>query len=143
MQKANTYMQKWDKLPTSLPQSPPGPYSPLESKPRPGGKVISLTLPIPSALTSSKAMSAAAQTAGWTNKIVNYDGSVPDLITKFDQALSERPTRHLARRGRTRGDPAADRRGEEGWSHRCREQRPGPSAVDAGLRRRHQRPPDK
>ena len=89
---ANAYLKPYDTLPTSLPTSPPGHFTALAAKPKSGGTVVSLVQPIPAALTSAKAVSKAAASVGWTNKIVNFDGTVPDLISKFSQSLSPKPT---------------------------------------------------
>lgn len=89
---ADKFLEPWDGVPTSLPASPPGRYTPL-TKPVPaGGKAIALTTAIPSAQESSEAFIEAAKAVGWSAKSLNFDGSVPDLLAKFDQAIGEKPT---------------------------------------------------
>ncbi|WP_189339079.1 sugar ABC transporter substrate-binding protein [Williamsia muralis] len=89
---ADKFLEPWNELPTSLPASPPARYTPL-TKPVPaGGSAIALTTPIPSAQESSNAFVEAAKAAGWSAKNLNFDGSVPDLLAKFDQAISAKPT---------------------------------------------------
>jgi ABC-type sugar transport system substrate-binding protein len=86
---ANAFLKPWDSLPTSLSSA----YTPLTSKPAPGGTVIQLVNgTIPSDGQSFQQLSIAAHTIGWTAKDIIFDGTVADLNTKFEQAVSDKPT---------------------------------------------------
>jgi ABC-type sugar transport system substrate-binding protein len=89
MAAANAFLKPWDSLPTSLSSA----YTPLTSKPAPGGTVIQLVNgTIPSDGQSFQQLSIAAHTIGWTAKDIIFDGTVADLNTKFEQAVSDKPT---------------------------------------------------
>jgi ABC-type sugar transport system substrate-binding protein len=88
MAAASKYLESWDILPTTL----PGAFTPLPVKPMPGGSIIRMVGPLPSEITSADAMIAAAKTIGWTGKIVQFNGSVEDLNSKLEEAISDRPT---------------------------------------------------
>jgi ribose transport system substrate-binding protein len=86
---AKKFLAPYDSLPTTL---APG-MTPLKAKPKPGGTVIKLVNGQNQGdVTSGKAMVAAAAAAGWTGKILIFDGSVADLNAKFTQAIAEKPT---------------------------------------------------
>jgi ABC-type sugar transport system substrate-binding protein len=89
MAAANAFLKPWDTLPTSLSSA----YTPLASKPTPGGTVIKLVNgTIPSDGQSFQQLSIAAHTIGWTAKDIIFDGTVADLNAKFEQAVSDKPT---------------------------------------------------
>ena len=89
MTAANNYLRSWDGLPTSLSSA----YTPLTTKPTPGGTVIKLVNgKIPSDNESFQQQAIAAQTIGWHAKEIIFDGTVEDLNAKFQQAVSEKPT---------------------------------------------------
>ncbi len=86
---ANAYLKPWDSLPTKLSST----YTPLTSKPAPGGTVIQLVNgTIPSDGQSFQQLAIAAHTIGWTAKDIIFDGTVADLNAKFEQAVSDKPT---------------------------------------------------
>src|SRR5215469_7261496 len=89
MTAANNYLRPWDGLPTSLSSA----YTPLTTKPAPGGTVIKLVNgKIPSDNESFQQQAIAAQAIGWHAKEIIFDGTVEDLNAKFQQAVSEKPT---------------------------------------------------
>ena len=89
MAAANAYLKPWDTLPTSLSSA----YTPLASKPTPGGTVIKLVNgTIPADAQSYQQEAVAAHAVGWTAKEIIFDGTVADLNAKFTQAISEKPT---------------------------------------------------
>jgi ABC-type sugar transport system substrate-binding protein len=89
MAAANAYLKPWDSLPTQLSSA----YTPLASKPTPGGTVIKLVNgTIPSDGQSYQQQAVAAKAIGWTAKEIVFDGTVADLNAKFMQAISEKPT---------------------------------------------------
>jgi ABC-type sugar transport system substrate-binding protein len=89
MAAANAFLKPWDSLPTSLSSA----YTPLTSKPASGGTVIQLVNgTIPSDGQSFQQLTVAAHTIGWTAKDIIFDGTVADLNTKFEQAVSDKPT---------------------------------------------------
>jgi ABC-type sugar transport system substrate-binding protein len=89
MAAANAFLKPWDTLPTSLSSA----YTPLASKPTPGGTVIKLVNgTIPSDGQSYQQQAIAAKAIGWTAKDLVFDGTVADLNAKFMQAVSDKPT---------------------------------------------------
>lgn len=89
---ADEFLQPWNELPTSLPASPPGGYVPLSKPAQPGGSIVFLASPIPSVQDGAKGMAVAAESIGWSSKTLNFDGNLPDMLVKFDQAIAEKPT---------------------------------------------------
>ena len=88
MTAANNFLTPWDALPTTLSSD----YTPLSAKPAPGGTVIKLVNgAIPSDNESYQQQALAAKAIGWTAKEIIFDGTVADLNTKFEQAISDKP----------------------------------------------------
>jgi ABC-type sugar transport system substrate-binding protein len=86
---ANNYLKPWQTLPTKLSSS----YAPLPHKPASGGTVIQLVNgTIPSDGQSYQQLAVAAKAIGWTAREIIFDGTVPDLNAKFQQAVSDKPT---------------------------------------------------
>ena len=86
---ASSFLKQWDTLPTNLSSA----YTPLTSKPAPGGTVIKLVNGhIPSDNESFQQQAIAAQAVGWKAKEIVFDGTVADLNAKFQQAISDKPT---------------------------------------------------
>ena len=130
MAAANAFLKPWDSLPTSLSSA----YTPLTSKPAPGGTVIKLVNgTIPSDGQSYQQQTIAAHTIGWTAKEIIFDGTVADLNTKFEQAVSDKPTAIVVSGWPPAALPAATRR-RQGRGHRSRpveRVRPGQPATRA------------
>ena len=120
---ANAFLKPWDSLPTSLSSA----YTPLTSKPAPGGTVMQLVNgTIPSDGQSFQQLSIAAHTIGWTAKDIIFDGTVADLNAKFEQAdLGQAHGDHAVWLA-ARGAGAAARRGQSRGHHSRPEQRVRP-----------------
>jgi ABC-type sugar transport system substrate-binding protein len=89
MTAANNFLKPWSTLPTSLSSA----YTPLTSKPAPGGTVIKLVNgSIPSDGQSFQQQAIAAKAIGWKAKEIIFDGTIADLNAKFQQAVSAKPT---------------------------------------------------
>jgi ABC-type sugar transport system substrate-binding protein len=89
MAAANAYLKPWDSVPTALSSA----YTPLSSKPPTGDTIIQLVNgTIPSDGQSFQQLTIAARAIGWTAKDIVFDGTVADLNTKFEQAVSDKPT---------------------------------------------------
>jgi ABC-type sugar transport system substrate-binding protein len=89
MTAANNFLKPWDTLPTNLSSQ----YTPLTSKPAPGGTVIKLVNgTIPADNESYQQQAIAAQAVGWKAKEIIFNGTVEDLNAKFEQAISDKPT---------------------------------------------------
>lgn len=87
--KADAFLADWDKPPTKLPAA----YTPLSSRPAPGGSIVTLVVgSAPSDAQGQAAIAEAARAIGWTAKAVVYDGSPADLNEKFQQAIEMDPT---------------------------------------------------
>ena len=89
MTAANNFLKPWNTLPTSLSSA----YTPLASKPPAGDTVIKLVNgTIPSDGQSFQQEAIAAKDIGWKAKEIIFDGTVADLNSKFQQAISAKPT---------------------------------------------------
>jgi ABC-type sugar transport system substrate-binding protein len=89
MTAANNFLNSWDALPTNLSSA----YTPLTAQAPRGGTVIKLVNgAIPSDNESYQQQALAAKAIGWTAKEIIFDGTVADLNTKFEQAISDKPT---------------------------------------------------
>ena len=88
MTAANNFLNSWDALPTNLSSA----YTPLTAQAPGGGTVIKLVNgAIPSDNESYQQQALAAKAIGWTAKEIIFDGTVADLNTKFEQAISDKP----------------------------------------------------
>jgi ABC-type sugar transport system substrate-binding protein len=85
--KAQQFIAPYDQLPTKLPAG----LTALPTKPPSGKLIIQVAGPIPSDQQTFIQMQAATKVIGWTAKKVDYDGTVPDLNAKLDQAIAEKP----------------------------------------------------
>ncbi len=86
---ASSYLAAKGGVPTTLGAA----YTPLPTKPTPGGTIIDIINgEIPTNNISGLAVEAAAKSAGWTGKILDFNGSVQDLNAKWEEAIAERPT---------------------------------------------------
>lgn len=85
---ANNYLKPWQTPPTTLSAH----YTPLPSKPPTGKLVIKLVNgTIPSDNQSYQQEAIAAKAIGWTAREIVFDGTVPDLNAKFQQAITDKP----------------------------------------------------
>jgi ABC-type sugar transport system substrate-binding protein len=85
---ANNYLKPWQTPPTTLSSH----YTPLPSKPPTGKLVIKLVNgTIPSDNQSDQQEAIAAKAIGWTARENVFDGTVPDLNAKFQQAITDKP----------------------------------------------------
>ena len=85
---ANNYLKPWQTPPTTLSAH----YTPLPSKPSTGKLVIKLVNgTIPSDNQSYQQEAIAAKAIGWTAREIVFDGTVPDLNAKFQQAITDKP----------------------------------------------------
>lgn len=85
---ANDYLKPYLDLPTKLTG-----FEPLKSKPKPGGTLDFIyNSQIPDDIVSANAIDQVIGSIGWTIKKVAFDGTVADLVAKWDEAISEKPT---------------------------------------------------
>jgi ABC-type sugar transport system substrate-binding protein len=85
---ADAFLADYDSLPTELGDA----FKPLSARPASSGKVVRLNIgPVPVDAEAGLTVGEAAEDIGWTYEPVSYDGSVPDLIAKFDQAIDGDP----------------------------------------------------
>lgn len=91
VQAAEDFLADWQEFPTTLPESPPARYTPLEQAPPSGMSVVYLAQPFPAATSTGEAVAEAASEIGWEGSSLVYDGTLPDLIAKFEQAISQGP----------------------------------------------------
>jgi Periplasmic binding protein domain len=86
---ATNALQAYGQLPTKLPSS----FTPLPTKPSPGGKVIKIVNgTIPADGHSADEQAVAAQAVGWSSEKIVFNGTVEDLNAKWEQAIAEKPT---------------------------------------------------
>jgi ABC-type sugar transport system substrate-binding protein len=85
---ANNYLKPWQTLPTKLSSS----YASLPHRPPTGKLIIQLVNGIiPSDNQSYQQEAIAAKTIGWAAKEIVFDGTVPDLNAKFEEAITDKP----------------------------------------------------
>jgi len=85
---ANNYLKPWQTLPAKLSSS----YASLPHKPPTGKLIIKLVNgAIPSDNQSYQQEAIAAKAIGWTSREIVFDGTVPDLNAKFEEAVTDKP----------------------------------------------------
>ena len=85
---ANNYLKPWQTLPAKLSSS----YASLPHKPPTGKLIIKLVNgAIPSDNQSYQQEAIAAKAIGWTAREIVFDGTVPDLNAKFEEAVTDKP----------------------------------------------------
>lgn len=87
---AQQHIAEWSTFPSTLPASPPARYTPLASPP-PSKTIVYLAQNYPADAETGASVVRAAEVAGWRGSVVTYDSTVPDLVAKFDQVISQRP----------------------------------------------------
>jgi ABC-type sugar transport system substrate-binding protein len=85
---AEAFLADYDSLPTELGDE----FTPLSSPPPSSGKVVRLNIgAVPVDAEAGLTVAESAEAIGWTYEPISYDGSLPDLISKFEQAIDGEP----------------------------------------------------